>query len=123
MYKLNPTTGKLDKVNRSPDVRTDSIVSSATPTPNVDTTDEFVITALATDPTFGAPTGTPINGKKLIIRIENDGTGRTLAWNAIYRSVIGTLPLASTADKITYVGFFYNSTDSKWDCMAAGEEE
>lgn len=108
--------------NKRIDPRVNTITSSATPTPVGDTTDIFTITALAVDPTFAAPSGTPVNGQKLIIRIKDDGTGRTLAWNAIYRSVAATLPTSTTASKTSYVGFIYNSDDSKWDCVAVGEE-
>lgn len=102
--------------------RITSITSSATPTPNGDTTDEYVITALATAPTFGAPTGTPTNGQKLIIRILDDGTARALTWNAIYRGIGITLPTTTTISKTIYLGFIYNSTDTKWDCIAYTEE-
>ncbi len=44
-----------------------TIASSSTPTPNCNNTDIFIITALAEAATFGAPTGTPLNGQKLII--------------------------------------------------------
>lgn len=100
-----------------------SIASSATPTPNVDTTDEYVITALAVGATFGAPTGTLLNGKKLIIRIKDNGTSRSLAYNAIYRAVGVTLPTATTINKTIYLGMIYNSADSKWDVVAFAEEE
>ncbi len=100
-------------------VRTSTIASSATPTPNADTTDIYTVTALAAAATFGAPTGTPINGQKLIIRVKDNATARVLAWNAIYRA--GTdvsLPLTTVISKTIYCGFIYNSTDSKWDLMA-----
>ena len=37
--------------------------SSATPTPNIDTTNQYALTALAANATFGAPTGTPTTGR------------------------------------------------------------
>jgi len=99
--------------------RTVTIVSSATPTPDAGITDIYTVTALAAAATFGAPTGTPVNGQKLIIRIKDDATARTLAWNAIYRA--GTdvaLPTTTVISKTLYCGFIYNSTDSKWDLVA-----
>jgi len=100
-------------------VRTTTIASSATPTPNVDITDIYTITALAEAAAFGAPTGTPVNGQKLIIRIKDNATARALTWNAIYRA--GTdvaLPTTTVISKTLYCGFIYNSTDSKWDLIA-----
>lgn len=96
--------------------------SSATPTPNGDTTDHYTVTALAAGATFGAPTGTPTDGQNLVIRIKDNGTARTLAWNAIYRAVGVTLPTTTVISKTLYLGFKYNSADSKWDCLATAQE-
>jgi hypothetical protein len=52
--------------------RVNTIVSSATPTPAGDTTDEFTVTALAVNATFAAPTGTPTEGQVLLIRIKDN---------------------------------------------------
>jgi hypothetical protein len=101
---------------------TTTTVSSSTPTPSADNSDRFTVTALAEDATFAAPTGSPVNGQTLIIRILDNGTGRTLAWNAAYRSCGATLPTSTTASKTLYVGLLYNSSDSKWDCVAVSEE-
>jgi hypothetical protein len=99
--------------------RTNTIVSSATPTPNSDNTDIFTVTALAVAATFGAPTGNPINGQKLIIRIKDNGGAQNLSWNAIYRASTDiALPTTTTISKTMYLGFIYNSTDLKWDFVA-----
>lgn len=71
--------------------------------------------------TMGNPTGSPTDGKFLQFRIKQDGTGsRLITWDTQYR--FGTdLPsptLTTTPDKTDYVGFIYNSTDTKWDCIA-----
>lgn len=96
-----------------------SITSSATPTPDADTTDVYLVTALATGATFGAPTGTPIDEQQIIIRIKDDGTARTLAWNAIYRASTDLpLPTTTIVSKTLYLGFQYNMTDTRWDLLA-----
>ncbi|MGI9028163.1 MAG: glycosyl hydrolase family 28-related protein [Candidatus Saccharimonadales bacterium] len=98
--------------------RSNTITSSATPTPAGNDTDLFTVTALAAAATFAAPTGTPTNGQKLMIRIKDNATARTLAWNAIYVSTSnGTLPTTTTISKELYVGFIYDSTAVKWHCM------
>jgi hypothetical protein len=99
-----------------------STTSSATPTPNSDSYDMYILTALATAPTFGAPSGTPVQGRKLLIRIKDDGTARALTWNAIYRALGVDLPTTTTISKTMYIGFIYNSTDTKWDCVAFVEQ-
>lgn len=97
--------------------------SNATPTPDVSACDIHTITALAAAATFGAPTGTPTQGQSLIIRVKDDGTARDLSYNAIYRAIGVTLPTTTVVSKTLYLGFIYNSTDSKWDCLATGQEE
>lgn len=104
--------------------RTTTEVSSATPTVNSDNTDEHTITALAAAITSMSSglSGTPANGQKLVYRILDNGTARAIAWGASFQSAIATLPTTTIASKTMYAGFFYNSTDSKWDCMAEGSE-
>ncbi len=102
--------------------RVTSEASNATPTPNIDTTDIHIITALAAGATFGAPTGTPTQGQQLIVRIKDNGTARSLAWDSGsggYRASSDlALPATTILSKTLYCGFIYNATDSKWDLIA-----
>lgn len=99
--------------------RVTSTASSGTPTPDTDTTDMYILTALAAAATFGAPTGTPFQGQLLMIRIKDNGTARALSFNAAYRfSSDLAAPTTTVISKTMYLGFCYNSTDSKWDCIA-----
>ena len=102
--------------------RVTTIASSSTPTPSGDTSDLFTVTALAAGATFAAPTGTPTEGQNLVIRIKDDGTARSLAWNAIYRGIGVTLPTTTVISKTLYVGLKYNNADSKWDVLAVAQE-
>jgi len=95
--------------------RTTTITSSATPGPTGDATDMMTITAQAAGATIAAPTGTPTNGQELFIRIKDNGTAQTLAWNVIYRGVGVTLPATTVLGKTMYCWLLYNSTDTKWD--------
>lgn len=73
---------------------------------------------------MGAPSGSPANGQKMIIRLRQDVVGsRTVTWNAIYRfgTDITTPKLTTTASKTDYIGFIYNSTDITWDCVAVSK--
>jgi len=102
--------------------RVGSVTSSASLTIDADSYDVYCVTALGQALTINAPSGTPTNGQALIIRILDDGTGRALSWNAVFR-VIGTeLPTTTVASKTVYVGVMWNSADSKWDVLAVGEE-
>ena len=103
--------------------RVGTVASDSTPNPAGDTTDMFTVTALAAGATFASPTGSPVNGQKLIFRIKDNGTARALAWNAIYRSLGGTLPDTTVISKTLYIGLIYNSADSKWDCVAVAQKK
>lgn len=121
---VNTTDKRLNFSTTGSDVIFDEKVStttsSSTPTPTGDgIRNFFTVTAQAATATFGAPSGTPANGNRLIIRIKDNGTGRTLNWDAIYRAIGVTLPTTTVANKTLYVGFIYNSADSKWDCIAS----
>lgn len=102
--------------------REQTITSSSTPTPAGDTTDIFTVTALAAGATFAAPTGTPTQGQTLVIRIKDNATAQTLAWNAIYRAIGTVLPTTTVISKTMYLNFIYNSTDTKWDLVAYSQE-
>jgi hypothetical protein len=98
-----------------------SVVSAATVTP-VAGNEEVVITAQAAALTIANPTGTWYQGQDLIIRIKDDGTGRAITWDTNYRAIGVTLPTTTVANKLTYVGVIYNSTDSKWDVLGVSQE-
>ena len=102
--------------------RVTSIASSSTIQPNVDNVDLYIVTALAGNASILAPTGSPQQGQKLILRIKDNGAARTLSWASIYRAIGQALPSATTASKTQYLGFIYNSTDNKWDMVARAEE-
>ena len=99
--------------------RSTLVTSSATPTPSATTDDLYALTALAVNATFSAPTGTPLEGQKLMIRVKDNATARTLAWNAIYRSSLDlSLPTTTVISRTLYIGFIYNAIDAKWDLIS-----
>lgn len=90
-----------------------SVVSSATVTPNADTDDEVVITAQAEALIVANPSGTPTDGQPMFIRIYDDGTARAITWGAGY---LGTgLPTTTVVGTSIYVPIIYNSSTSKWE--------
>lgn len=101
--------------------RLQSIVSSATVTPT-NLNDEVVITAQATGLTLVNPTGTAVQGQSMIIRIKDNGTARTIAYDTQYRAIGVTLPTTTVINKIVYLGLIYNSTDTKWDVIGVSQE-
>lgn len=90
-------------------------------TANGDTSDVFDCFGLTGAITFLTPSGTPVNGQRLMIRIEDNGSARGITWtttSGAFRAVGITLPTTTTASKVTYVGCIYNSTDVFWDVIA-----
>jgi hypothetical protein len=63
------------------------------------------------------PTGTPIDGQRLLLRITHESTPVALTWDPIYRPLGVTLPTITTTNPI-YVALVYNSDDTKWDVLA-----
>jgi len=98
--------------------RVSSAASAASITPDISTYDQYALTAQAANLTINAPTGTPVDGNKLLFRILDNGTSRTLTWNATYTVIGVTLPTATTANKTTYVGCIYNAAATRWDVIA-----
>ena len=84
-------------------------------------TDIFVAEGLTGGITFAQPSGTPSNGQKLLIRIKDNGTARSITWTTsagAFRAIGVTLPTTTVIDKTSYVGCIYNSADSFWDTVA-----
>jgi len=96
--------------------------STATLTVDTDTNDFATITAQSEALTIGAPTGSPVEGQKLIIRLKDDGSARAITFNAIFRALGVTLPTTTVVSKTTYLGLVYNGTDTKWDVVATKTE-
>lgn len=88
-----------------------------------DSYDMAVLRGISGGLTINAPTGTPVQGQKLIIRFKDDGTARALTWQTgssgqFRASSDLALPTTTTLSKTLYTGFIYNSTDSRWDLLA-----
>ena len=96
--------------------RVQTVTSSATVTP-VSTNDLVIITAQAAGLTLANPTGTFTEGQALMIRIKDNGTARTIAFDTNYRAIGVTLPTTTVISKTLYLGIIYNATDSKWDIV------
>jgi hypothetical protein len=107
--------------NKNIQSRVVSIADATSITINADTTDIATQTntqAVGTL-TINAPTGTPFNGQKIVLRLQSTNI-QTFSWNGIFAgSTDLALPTASSgSSKYDYVGFIYNSTASKWQLLA-----
>jgi hypothetical protein len=100
--------------NNNPNVQT--VISAATVTPTFEN-DLVVITAQAAGLTLANPTGTWVQGKDLVIRIKDNGTARSIAYDTKYRAIGVTLPTTTVINKTTYLGVVYNLTDDTFDII------
>jgi hypothetical protein len=115
-------TGTETLTNKRIDPRVTSAASASSLTPDISASDVYAYTALAAGLTINAPTGTPLDGDKLIFRLLDNGTSRALTWNATYTVIGVTLPTATTISKTTYVGCIYNANNTRWDVIAVTTE-
>jgi hypothetical protein len=103
--------------------RTTTETSNATPTPNADTTDIHTVTAQSAAAAWAVPTGTPVNGQVLILRMKDNGTARAVSFDTGtggYRATTeAALPTTTVLGKELYSAFIYDSTAIKWDHMGS----
>ena len=97
-----------------PSVQT--VVSAATVTPT-SANDLVTITAQAVGLTIANPTGTMVEGQALMIRIKDNATAQTIAFDTNYRAIGVTLPTTTTISKTIYLGCIWNNTDTKFDVL------
>ena len=109
-------------LSAAPNVQSVSSAATVTPTSS---NDLVKITAQAVPLTLAAPTGSPVEGQALMIRIKDNGTARGITWTSGtggYRAIGVTLPTTTVLGKTTYVGLIYNSDDSRWDAIGVTTE-
>ena len=119
------TTDTLTNKRITPRIGT--VTTTGTVTPTGDTADQYNVIATGTL-TIAAPSGTPTDGQKLMLRIKNNGTvvSQAVTWtttSGAYRVIGTTLPTTTSSNATTgvaYVGCVYNSSDTFWDVLAVG---
>ena len=104
--------------------RTTTLVDSAEVTPNCDTTYIGILSASG-DRLLKAPSGTPTDGQKLIIRHIAIGGNRTLSLEAAESGILGysftgdITEIEETLEgKIDYLGFEFNESKQAWILLA-----
>lgn len=111
----------------SPFPRVASTTSSATPTPNANTTDQFELTAQAATAAFAVPSGSPVDGQNLIIQIIDNATPRAITWSSATGGYVQggpALPSITVASKYLTIGFKYVTANSlnKWMCLSSSQQ-
>jgi hypothetical protein len=90
-------------------------------TPDISQYDQFNWTALSSTLSIAAPSGTPVNGNKIMFRITPSGTPG-ISWNATYTAIGVTLPTTTVSGKTVYVGCIYNADLTRWDVIAVATQ-
>jgi hypothetical protein len=112
------TTDTLTNKRVTPRVSTTA--SSATPTINTDTVDQYGLTAQTVDITSFSTnlSGTPTDGQKLWIYIVGTAA-RAITWGGSFESSTVSLPSTTVSTNRLDVGFVWNAATSKWRCVAS----
>lgn len=93
--------------------------NSVTPT----FTNDLVIRTGATAAiTLNNPSGTALDGHGIVIRLKDNGTGRSISFGTQYRAMGVSLPGTTVANKWTYIGMIFNNADTKWDVVSVLQE-
>ena len=122
-------SGTQTLTNKRIDPRDITATTATSLTPDISAADQYSYTALASALTINASTGSPTNGDKLIFRILDNGTSRTITFTGGVSGgfrPIGTNLTASgsnftfstTISKLTYFGCIYNANADRWDVVA-----
>ncbi len=98
--------------------RVATLTDAATVTPDVDSFDGGFLATLSQNSTIANPAGTPTNFQQYVLRIKSTSS-RTLTWGSQFRgSTDVALPTVTSGGSLTdYLGFQWNSADSKWDMV------
>jgi hypothetical protein len=119
------TTDSQTLTNKRIDIRSSSQPSTSTLEINSDIVDQVILTAQAASLSISAPTGTPVNGQKLTIRIKDNGTARAITWTTTsggFRVIGTTLPTTTVVSKVVYIGAVYNSDENFWDVVSVAQQ-
>ena len=106
-----------DKLDAVVSKRTITEISNTTPSINLDNTDIYGLTAQTTDISGFTLTGTPVDGQLLWIYIIGTAS-RAITWGTSFESSTVILPTTTSGTARLDVGFVYNSSSSKWRCVA-----
>jgi hypothetical protein len=120
-YVKGVTSAIQTQLNTKLSAQVIQLTSSATPTVSVNGyMKTFVdITALAVATNLSANlTGTPQNGDILWFQIKDNGTARVITCGSLFEAKGEALPTTTVISKRINMGFTWDSTTSKWGCIA-----
>jgi len=114
---VQPTSAQT-LTNKRITLRVSTTATTATLTPDADSFDLVAVSAQAGALTIAAPSGTPTDGQRLMIRIRDNGTTRALTWNAAYSAYSSDLATTTVVSSTMIYEFMWNAATSKWDLFS-----
>jgi hypothetical protein len=99
-----------------PNPRATTVTSTASVTIDCSTTDQYELTALATNVTINAPLN-PVNCIVKLLVYRDNGTARTITRDAIFTDITGIAPTTTTANKVGMELYRYSSARSRWEII------
>jgi hypothetical protein len=95
--------------------------TSITPTSDTADINTFVSTQAGGTLTVNAPSGTPTDGQKLILRLKSTNA-QTYSFNGTYHfSTTVIAPTTLNAGKTDYIGLIWNANNTAWDVVAVDQ--
>ena len=85
---------------------------------NCDNLDQFIVTAQAGALKLNNPTGTPVDGQKLLVAITGTAA-RALTYDTQFEASTVALPTTTVTTARLNIGFIWRADTSKWVCVAA----
>lgn len=105
----------------TPRVVTMADAASVTPTSDTADINIFSSSQVAGTLTVNAPSGTPTDGQKLILRLKSTNA-QTYSFNATYAfSTSVTAPTTLAAGKTDYLAILWDATNTKWDVASVDQ--
>lgn len=115
-----PTLTSTDTfTNKRVTRRIGTTTSSATPSINCNTVDDYHLTAMSAAITGITITGTPTDGQELLLRFKDNGTGRAITHGSSFVAGPAALITTTVATKTHVEIFRYDAVATKWACISS----
>lgn len=112
------TTATQTLSNKRVSPRIQQYTSTASFMVDASSFDMHQVNAQAEALTISQTGGSTVDGEKVIVRVKDNGTSRSITWGSGITPIGVTLPTATVADKWLYVGLIYSAAASAWHAIA-----
>ena len=97
--------------------------SAASLAPNIDTYNQYTITAQAAALVLANPAGTPTDGDIIIVTLKDNGTSQAITYGTAYANISGLDSLIATViGKWHVLGIRYSAAATQWQILSISTE-